>query len=85
MNIKTMEVLVLAGYDLAINISKRESYSGRGMFDRSTHAVIVDKITDLLPVVAYAVTSIEEDEIDKFISDLKNVKVDNMGKEFIFY
>lgn len=89
----SMEAIVSAGQDLdRVKIEGREDYSGRSMYGKSTAAVVVENIGDLLAAVAYAgalagageLGEIPQSSLD-LVEDLQRVSMDSMGRGIVVY
>lgn len=72
-----------------IECAFRESYSGRGMYGKTTSAIVVNRIPVAIYLAALAVDYLEtagrEDEIDAFLRDIKDLGWDSMGTYVIIY
>lgn len=95
------KMLFEAASDADLEVEIREDYSGRGMYGKTTFAVVVDDVMDLLAAtikyaaevgydVGYAV-AIEEATKgslgdDKFEApDFRNLRTDSMGMRVVVY
>lgn len=82
MNIKTAEFLV---ENACRDATVRERYSGRGMYGKETCGVVTD---DAFQLVVDALQSaikgfFDEDEAQEL--DFTNLRIDNMGLDWIIY
>jgi len=72
-------------------IDVREDYSGRGMMGRTTHAVVVDSVTELMMnCIQYIREGLEFNSpaITDFIpdvSDMGMLRTDNMARQTVLY
>jgi hypothetical protein len=92
---ETAELLVEAAQDQNINATLRRDYSGRGMFGKTTHAVELPRLDQLAAVAACAavdlVRRIDESDAPEgftmrdFVEDLRRLRTDNMGLDYIVY
>jgi hypothetical protein len=64
--------------------SVRDDYSGRGMFGRTTHAIVVPHTLDLLAAVVEYVRTLDFDEVDA-IPLLTGLRQDEMGRDTVIY
>ena len=68
-----------------------ENYSGRGMYGSMTTGVVVNEISDFIVAAVAASYSMglnahrEPRAFTEFTQEIKSVKFDSMGKNFIFY
>lgn len=98
MKLETAKALVDTAYDMGHtqeDISLREDYSGRGMYGKSTAAVVVDNIAFLACIAFELGASLESrggtaiDEIggamENISQDLKNLRSDSMGRGYVVY
>lgn len=70
----------------------RDDYSGRGMYGKTTHAVVFADWSDVLKAitqVAYELGSgdlmFTEDEKKTVLADLRKTRYDSMGRSIIIY
>jgi len=61
----------------------RDSYSGRGMYDKTTYAVVVDDITTIIPAVASLAA--DGEPIPQEFSDSEGYREDSMGRQVVIY
>jgi len=94
MELKLAETLVQVCEDEGLDVSLRESYNGRGMFDRTTTGVVLNDgyVQDILRAVINNATCFiaDEDEPVEFydLSEIFSVgsfRTDSMGKGMILY
>ena len=89
MDAETAKGIVDAADIEGIEIQLREDYSGRGMYGRTTSAIVVDSWGELLAGVArYAgdLDPIEQDEqIERLCEELHTLRSDSMGRGFVVY
>ena len=82
----TMNALVDAGSYLDIEVTAREKYSGRFMYGKETCAIVLDRIEQLLPLVALVGNRInDEEELELLITDLSIIRTDHLGLGIIVY
>lgn len=81
--------LYLAAQELEVSCEWRESYSGRGMYGKSTSGVVVEQVTDIAQIAAHAAYLLCEqgkmEEAEDLVDELDALQVDNMGLQFIVY
>ncbi len=66
----------------------RDDYSGRGMFGKTTHAVVYDSRGDFesaLINAAYEVGARGNDNVEGILGELRNIGTDSMGMGIIVY
>jgi hypothetical protein len=66
----------------------RDDYSGRGMYGKSTHAVVYDSRGDFesaLINAAFEVGARGSDNVEGILGELKNLGTDSMGMGIIVY
>jgi hypothetical protein len=66
----------------------RDAYSGRGMYGKSTHAVVYDSRGDFesaLINAAFEVGSRGSDNVEGILGELKNLGTDSMGMGIVVY
>jgi hypothetical protein len=94
MDLKLAEALVQVCEDEGLDVSLRESYNGRGMYDKTTAGVVINggDVQDILIAVINNATCFiaeENDPVEFFdLSEMftvHNLRVDNMGKGIILY
>lgn len=86
----TVELIASSAEALGVEIRVEDDYSGRGMYGKTTHAVVYSSLGDLLACCAdAAMTATAEGEHEEvvaaFIRDLKQIRTDNMGRDMIAY
>lgn len=69
--------------DAGLDCEIRDDYSGRYMFGRQTHALVVSNLADLLGPAIEQAAYLDEDELPDF-EDFKP-QVDDMGLEVVIY
>lgn len=91
MQLEWAEKIVKAGQEMDLDLTLREGYNGRGMFFRSTTAGVVGNFGDIIQAIAAVAVDLAEEQhydesinVDAFIRNM-NLRVDNMGKEYILY
>lgn len=62
----------------------REDYSGRGMYGKTTAAVVFDGEQEFYSAIAEVMECDIEDR-ETVANALRNIRTDNMGKGMIFY
>ena len=94
MDTKLAETLVQVCENNGMDVSLRESYSGRGMYGKDTTGVVINDgdVQDILIAVINNATSFiaeEHDPVFLYIKEAKftvhNLKVDTMGRGIILY
>lgn len=87
MDRKLAEMLVQVCEDDGLDVSLRESYSGRGMYGNDTVGVVLQEgdVTDILKAVINQATCFIDDEDDMEIFSCNGLKLDSMGKGMILY
>jgi hypothetical protein len=66
----------------------REDYSGRGMYGKSTHAVVFDsrgEYESALIYAAYEVGARGNDDVEGILGELRNLGTDSMGMGIVVY
>jgi hypothetical protein len=66
----------------------REEYSGRGMYGKTTHAVVYDSRGDYeraLIYAAYEVGNRGNDDVEGILGELSNLGSDSMGMGIVVY
>ncbi len=84
---ETAKASVDAAEEMGIEASLRETYSGRGMYGKSTVAVVIGGQSNLLQAVALAAVRLcqeLDDNPDDFLEDLA-FRYDNMGHDIVVY
>jgi hypothetical protein len=92
---ETAELLVEAAHDENINATLRKDYSGRGMYGKTTHAVELPRLDQLAAIAAVAAAEMVREQDGKivppeytlrdFVDDLRRLRSDNMGLDYIVY
>lgn len=94
MDLELAETLVQVCEDYGIEVSLRESYSGRGMYGKDTAGVVLEEgdIGDLLAAVINNATCFiaEEEEPVEFFDlaerfEVNKFRTDSMGRGMILY
>jgi len=79
--------VVAAAEDLGVNLEHYKDYSGRGMYGSKTDG-IVGNMSDLILCVGHAAFKAGADgdeEFEEGLSDLQNLRMDNMACDMIIY
>ena len=88
---KSMELIEEAGGHLGLEIKPREEYSGKGMYDRQTCAIVCDDIGDFVAAVAQGAINLFEENPQNytgaanFIEDMRGLRTDSMGLGIVVY
>lgn len=92
MKIETAKLLVEAAEKadtFSVEATLFPDYSGRAMYGRTTAGVTVYKMLDVALLAAVVVTVLhesgQEEKVDDFIHDLKNLRSDELGTGYIVY
>lgn len=94
MLLETAKLIVVAAEDIGYEIQLRESYSGRGMYGKTTSGIVCDNLGDFVGAVAQAAANLADAEThvesegmstDDFISDVSAISTDSMGRSIIIY
>lgn len=90
MKLTTAKLIVESSEELDLSLELYKGYSGRGMFGSKTSGV-TGRHSAFACAVADASAELAEShgknstEWEEFITDLENLRVDNMGMDLIFY
>jgi hypothetical protein len=68
------------GYDCEV----RDDYSGRGMYGRSCHGVVVDSPDYILSAIVNHMKQMDTSELDE-VPEVDSFRTDNMGMSYIVY
>jgi len=84
---KSAKLIEEAADELGYDTDIREDYSGRWMFGKTTHAIVVDTQSNFVGAVAFVAVNMDNDteESDDFIEDMQNIHFDSMGISIIAY
>lgn len=85
MNKKTAVALRNAAEELGVDIEVDKDYSGRGMYGDTTYAVTVSGVASLASLIAVAGRSIDSASHEQFVTDMQNLRSDNMGRDYVYY
>lgn len=99
MLLETAKLIVASAEDMGYEIELRESYSGRGMYGKTTVGIVCDSLGDFVGAVAQAAANLADAETramhndvesngmstDDFISDVSAISTDSMGRSMIIY
>jgi len=66
-------------------MSKRDDYSGRGMFGKETHAIVVDGWWDMQVAIEWALEDQPEDMEEYGITCRDDFRQDSMGLGMVYY
>jgi hypothetical protein len=84
---QTAEMLVSAGEDLGIECRVYEDYSGRGMYGKTTWAIVVPCQLSVVALAARAVQVAmgagDEGDVDSIIEDVDRLSSDGMGRDSV--
>lgn len=94
MNLQHAALIAEAAEELGLQVSVRQSYSGRGMYGRTT-AAVVGSIPDILQAAVQAGVSLARDSYDggepkdtfaeEFVQAVGGLSFDSMGRETVAY
>lgn len=92
MKLQTARLLREVSYEAGVELEIRGSYSGRGMYGKTTTAVVGANFRELIQLVALAGVRIGESDgdneelptADEFVADC-NFSTDNMGHDIVVY
>ena len=82
---KTAVALRNAAEELGVDIEVDNDYSGRGMYGDTTYAVTVSGVASLATLIAVAGRSIDSASHEQFVTDMQNLRSDNMGRDYVYY
>jgi hypothetical protein len=68
-----------------ITINLRESYSGRGMFGKTTWAIDFDSWNDFTELAVETAGNMEQTERRQFLQAIKRMRSDSMGLGIVVY
>lgn len=86
MQLDTAVLLSRAAEDVGVECEVREEYSGRGMFGRTTAALVVES-----PLVLVGLAALIAGErrypadLEDFLTNLNNLTWDSMGLSYVVY
>jgi hypothetical protein len=63
MDLKVAQTIASAAHDLGLGMTVRESYSGRGMYGKTTAALEYDRESDLIQAACYAMEQVVRAEL----------------------
>lgn len=81
---QTVKAIIEASEDLGLELERDNDYSGRGMYGASTEGV-EGNFRSFVAAVAQAAKGLKGDAHSEFVRDLENLRIDNMGLDYIFY
>jgi len=87
-NQRTVELLLEAGSAIGIDMEPRDDYSGRGMYGRTTSAIVVESLSDFLGAAVQAGVILGETRdpyAAEFIGDVQRARTDSMGRRTVLY
>jgi len=85
MKAKTADALKEAADSMGIELQVRDDYSGRGMYGKTTHAV-VGELNTIFQCIAFAASDIvDEDNLDDFTWEMGKLRRDSMGFDIVIY
>ncbi len=84
------ETLVQVCENDGLDVSLRESYSGRCMYGKDTVGVVLNEgdVTDILKAVINQATEFVKDDDEEYLEEIfscNGFKLDSMGKGIILY
>ena len=70
-----------------VELDLRDSYSGRGMYGKTTFAIVADSHGKLFGAIAYAASEMEpgSDEASDFCDDCRGFRIDSLGRGIVVY
>ena len=83
----TAEELQKSALELDYYAGVIPSYSGRGMMGKTTFALTLDDLNNLIPTVAHASVRIADSDKSwsEYMDDLANLTHDNLGQGIVVY
>ncbi len=85
----SMNMIIEAAEELALEITAYRDYSGRGMYGKTTCAVVYSTMPNLMEVYSQAIeNALEEgkkEELKQLRKDIKSLRTDNLGLSYIAY
>lgn len=63
----------------------RSDYSGRGMYGKTTYAIVTNNMGNFVAAVASAAVEMVPELQAGFVEDMQNLRLDNMGLGMIAY
>lgn len=86
MEFEVAKKLYEVGHNMEYDIELYEEYSGRNMYGKTTTAIVIGTLLNLIPLVGQTVFEInDKNEAQKFIDDLENLRSDQLGQNTIVY
>jgi hypothetical protein len=85
MTAATMNRLVAAADALDVDCRPYDDYSGRGMYGRTTCAVVVPSEAVFAALAAVAGRGLPDAEFADFVADLRRLSSDSLGRDTIVY
>ena len=81
------KMLDVSGAEVGVDFEVIGNYSGRGMMGDQTAAVVVGSWTDMLAVVANLGGNVaaRHGGCDHLVSELQNLRMDNLGRQVVIY
>jgi len=74
-----------AAEEVGLDIEVRDEYSGRGMYGKTTYAIITDSITDLIPALLCHAAYDYVDIVADGLFDNFKLRQDSMGLGIVLY
>lgn len=87
MQLETAQKFVNASMGTDRELSLYEDYSGRGMRNRTTTAIVAGDITDIMPALIQVAYELGEDGEDMWdlISEMQSLQTDSLGRGIVIY
>lgn len=73
-----------AARELCFDVEVHKDYSGRGMYGQTTYGLVMSSI-GWTTSVAEAAGHLRGEAHENFVNDLRNIRTDNMGFQYIYY
>lgn len=74
-----------AAEEVGLEIEMRDGYSGRGMYGKTTFAVVTDSLSDLIPALLCHAAYNYVDVVENNLFDNFKLHQDNMGLGVVLY
>jgi hypothetical protein len=87
MKVEHAQLLMQAAEEEHIDAVAHDDYSGRGMYGKTTAAVVVPDVPCLMAMVGRAVLAAQRDngDPDDFIEATRSFRTDSLGMDMIVY
>lgn len=79
------EFFKIAAEEVGLDIEVRDDYSGRGMYDKITHAIVTDSLCGLIPALLCQASYDHVNVIENGLFDNFKLRQDNMGLGIVLY